>query len=341
VCGKDSSSLPYLKENPEQPVYKMERFPVGFGDHLSKITTRWSVLRTIRQSLEAGSSAATGEDAARAARADFACRYSKVIRDFAYAIAKDDHVADDVSQEVLARMFRGEALPPELGPEKGKFRDWLKRVIRTSVALHFRGKRPSVPIDQFALASKDSPPTSDVVFLKTWRRAVVDAALFGLMRYEEMQGADNHFHRIVTLAIDYPDEKSAELAARLREQSGRDLSDGAFRQQQCRARRIFSDLLVAEVARGIKRPAPRLVEDALIDLGLYEYVRRFLKRRTSGLGESSLIDLGLYEYVRRFLPASWRAEQAQIADLGPHVDGAERLLSDPIQEVRDGGNARD
>ncbi len=239
------------------------------------------------------------------------CEYAVGIRRYAAAIAGDDDVADDVSQEVIARMLSGEALPVRLEPEPGRFRDFLKKVIRNTVNSFHRRKRPTVDIDQVALASEGPPLKSEFVFLLTWRRAVLDSALEGLRRYQETQPG-NHFHRIVLLAFEHPDETTAMLAARLCEQTGQGLSPDAFRKQQERARRKFANLLVSEVAGGLKRPRPGMVESALIDLRLYAYVRRFLRD------------------APHVLPA-------QIDESTPPAAGAEeQTLSDPARDLSNG-----
>jgi DNA-directed RNA polymerase specialized sigma24 family protein len=278
-------------------------------ERLSQIMTRWSILRALRQSLsDASPSATTSDDPA--ARAAYVCEYAKGIRCYAAKIARDDDVADDVSQEVISRLLSGDVLPKKLERGPGRFRDFLKMVIRHAVYAALRRKRPTVPLDQVALACDGPPLESDVVLLLTWRRAILDSALEGLRRYQDAQPS-NHFHRIVLLAIDHPDETTDMLAARLREQTGQSVSPNAFRKQQERARRKFANFLVSEVARGLKRPGPGMLEAALIDLRLYEYVRRFLlDERNAGPVQ-----------IDESMPASASAE--------------ERMLRDPVREVSD------
>jgi RNA polymerase sigma-70 factor (ECF subfamily) len=84
--------------------------------------------------------------------------------------------------------------------------------------------------------------------------------------------------------VDYPDEDSRQLAARVSRQCGRTIQPAAFRKQASRARRLFAEILVTETARTLDDPTPINVEAELIDLDVMKYVRQFLPPdwRTSG-----------------------------------------------------------
>jgi hypothetical protein len=62
-------------------------------------------------------------------------------------------------------------------------------------------------------------------------------------------------------------------------QAGKVLKAEAFRKQVSRARRMFAQFLVKEIAETLDKPAAPDVEDELVDLGLMGYVRDFLPLR--------------------------------------------------------------
>jgi hypothetical protein len=86
----------------------------------------------------------------------------------------------------------------------------------------------------------------------------------------------NLCHTVLRLSADFPDEDSKALAARASKQEGRTIKPEAFRKQVSRARRLFAELLVAEVAQTLEEPTPAQVEEELVAVGLMEYVRDFL-----------------------------------------------------------------
>jgi hypothetical protein len=66
------------------------------------------------------------------------------------------------------------------------------------------------------------------------------------------------------------------------------LHAAAFRKQLSRARRLFTELLVVEVARTLGQPTPEQVKQELIDVGLWRYIQDYLPTR--GPGREALAD---------------------------------------------------
>src|SRR5262249_54204687 len=83
-------------------------------------------------------------------------------------------------------------------------------------------------------------------------------------------------YTVLRLTVDHPDANSRELAARAAERSGQPLSPEAFRKQLSRARRLFAELIAAEVRQTLDGATDQQVQDELADLGLLEYVRDYL-----------------------------------------------------------------
>ena len=70
--------------------------------------------------------------------------------------------------------------------------------------------------------------------------------------------------------------ESPELAQRLSEQLGRTIRAAAYRKQLSRARRLFAELLVREVALTLEAPSTDEVEAELTETGLMSSIRQFL-----------------------------------------------------------------
>src|SRR4051794_3232955 len=84
------------------------------GARLDNVQTPWSLLRLARRETIA---------VAGPARAALVLRYNRAIRNFVEAIVKDPHDADEVVQEVMHRLARGQFANAD--PERGSFRRML------------------------------------------------------------------------------------------------------------------------------------------------------------------------------------------------------------------------
>jgi RNA polymerase sigma factor (sigma-70 family) len=204
-----------------------------------------------------------------------ALRYRAAIRSYVGALVKDQQEADEVAQEVLLRMLRGDFAGAD--PERGRFRDFLKVAVRNMVRSHWaRKQRREGPVDPTWLAATaaDVSP-ADIELTAAWRRSVLQVTLSALDQHQRSH-AGNVFGTLLRLRIDHPDDDSEQLAARLSAVVGRPFRADAARQQLRRARLRFAQLLVEELARGLSDPTPARLEEELNETGLMEYVRDFL-----------------------------------------------------------------
>src|SRR6516225_9748112 len=89
---------------------------------LDEIPTQWSLLRLAQQN---------SFRVAGPARNTLALRYAGAIRSYVGAQVKDQQDADEVAQEVLVRIIRGDFAGAD--PQRGRFRDLLKVAVRNMV----------------------------------------------------------------------------------------------------------------------------------------------------------------------------------------------------------------
>jgi RNA polymerase sigma factor (sigma-70 family) len=218
--------------------------------NLDHITTRWPAIRDPVQ---------------------FVLRYAPAVRKYLEALLRDPHDADEVEQEFLARVV--ERGFPNADPGRGRFRDYLKVAVRNAALNHLRRKRQAPPadLDRLALAA----PEDEQAWVAEWQRCALNKAWRALDQHQA-RTPGNLAHTVLRLSVDHPDEDSEALAARAAAAAGRPLRAGAFRQQLRRARRLFAEVLLREVTQTLEDPAPRRVEEELIELGLMPYVADFL-----------------------------------------------------------------
>jgi RNA polymerase sigma-70 factor (ECF subfamily) len=231
---------------------------------LDEITTQWSLFRCAHQ----GPSGA--------ARNTLALRYAGAIRSYVGALLQNPQDADELSQEVLVRILKGDFAGAT--PERGRFRDLLKVAVRNMVRTWWgrKQRRTPVPLDLARVpAAAGGELPSDAEWVSTWQQNVLKMTWDAMEAYEFSHPGTIAW-TLLRLRADHPDEDLGRLAGRLQAATGRSLRPANLRQQLRRSRLRFAQLLIEELARGLDDPSPQRVEEELIEIGLMEYVRDFL-----------------------------------------------------------------
>jgi RNA polymerase sigma factor (sigma-70 family) len=235
---------------------------------LEAIATRWTLLRRAH-----GQSATAAGDA----RDILVMRYQSAIRRYIGALVHNEQEADDITQDVLIRLLKGDFAGAD--PCRGRFRDLLKVAIRNMVRNTWNREKVrravNVDVAEVAEVVNGHDDEDESRWLAEWRHSVVSLTWTALERDERLHPA-GMVHTILRLRTDYPDESSDQLAERLSVAVGQTVRPDAARQKLRRARLQFVDLLLTEVANGLDQPDPERIEEELIELGLMEMVRKYL-----------------------------------------------------------------
>jgi len=231
------------------------RFDSGPHSRIDQISTRWAVVNDPVQ---------------------FMLRYGPAIQRYLSALIKNPDDAEEVLQDFLLRgLQRGFVRSDSL---RGRFRDYLKTAVRNAALTHYRRRHPAIQGDLLfhELSAPDEPPTgADQEWAAEWRECLLKRAWQGLDTHQR-QSPGNLFYTVLRVSVEHPGEDSRALAERVSRMMGKPLKPEAFRKQVSRARRLFAELIVAEVQHTLEEPTPDLVEEELIEIGLMEYVRDFL-----------------------------------------------------------------
>ncbi|MBX7104566.1 MAG: sigma-70 family RNA polymerase sigma factor [Gemmataceae bacterium] len=213
--------------------------------YLDDISTRWAVVGDPLQ---------------------FVLRYAPAVRGYIAALLPDTHAADDVCQDFLEQVLRKGFMTA--APDRGRFRHYLKAAIRNAVRMHFRkqSRLPATLADELDVGDEPQDP-----WAAAWRQCILDRAWESLHR-QQRQGGPPFFH-VLRAAVDHPDDDSRTQAARLTTTTGRPITAEAFRQQLHRARKLFAEALIAEVAATVQARQPDAIAEELADLQLLEFVR--------------------------------------------------------------------
>jgi len=214
----------------------------------------------------------------------FVMRYAPAIQGYLGVFLKNPHDVEDVCQAFLLRVVERGVV--DEGNLHGRFRDYLIATVRNAALAHLR-RRPlpvhdGVPIAEIPNADAFEFP-EDEEWLSRWRRVVL-ASVWETLENHERENPGNLGHTVLRVLVDFPEEDSTQLAARVSKKCGRVIQPEAFRKQVSRARRLFAELLVAETASTLDDPTPLHVEEELIEIGVMKYVKPFLPPdwRTSG-----------------------------------------------------------
>lgn len=236
--------------------------------HLSQIDTPWKL---VREAHESGAAAGT-------ARELLLRRYSPAVLAFLTRITKNREAGDELYQEFAVRLLQGGFERATI--EKGRFRDYLKSSLRHLV-VDYRRRENGGPqrylqdiVDRTDVAD---PASDDAEFDGVWRDDLLARAWRQL---EELQrSSDQPWHTVLRLRVDHPDWNSTMLASEAATLSNRSISQAGARKLLQRAREMFTDLLIGEVSGYLDSPARDVLEQELIEVGLYEWCKSGLDRR--------------------------------------------------------------
>jgi RNA polymerase sigma factor (sigma-70 family) len=198
--------------------------------------------------------------------------YGPAVRCYLLSILRDEHDTEEVLQDLLVQVTeRGFRCAD---PERGRFRDYLRTVVRNAAFRQLQ-RRAARPLGDEALdlvASEDEP---DRGWQDEWRKCLLDKAWRDLERHQRA-ARGNLSYTVLRMSVDHADEDSTRLAARASELSGQPLAPAAFRKQLSRARRAFADLIAAEVANTLDDPSPEAVREELAAIELLDYLSGFM-----------------------------------------------------------------
>jgi RNA polymerase sigma-70 factor (ECF subfamily) len=206
----------------------------------------------------------------------FVRRYTPAIRKYLSALIRNRHDAEDVLQDFLLRVLTHGFL--RVKREGGRFRDYLKAAVRNAALNHLQRRTAPMPGTRPSpgrLAADPPPLAADRVWVAHWRETLLDRAWLALKRHQ-LHTPGNRAYTVLRLAVKYPGAASQALAARVGAATGHPLRADALRKQLSRARRLFAQYLVNQVAQTLDQATPDQMEEELCELGLMGYVRGLL-----------------------------------------------------------------
>jgi RNA polymerase sigma-70 factor (ECF subfamily) len=235
------------------------------GHRLGSLSTSWTLVRQAH---------GDSRDAAAAAQRLLFERYAGAVQRYLVAVVGDVHTADELTQEfgllLIRRKFQ------RLDPDRGRFRDYVKTVLRHLAHRHHKKtirqprSLPAAIAEQ--LAGSLSAGDFSQCFDESWRQQLLARV------WERLAQVQPAYHAVLRLRADYPEMGSVELAHQLSRSGKNPTSADNVRQTLRRARERFGDLLLHEVVCSLDEPTPAKIEDELRELRLLEYCGEALDR---------------------------------------------------------------
>jgi RNA polymerase sigma-70 factor (ECF subfamily) len=249
--------------------------------NLANVATQWSRILQAQD---------TKGDTAVFARNELLVRYHEAVLRYLRGELRDDNAAGQLYSDFAVRILEVDAFLKRADPDRGRFRDYLKSVLRHMVIDYYRaGNRQRKKEQELLLggamepvAAPDAPEDEDHRFTQCWRQELVNQTWRALEDAEKRGGQP--WHTVLHLQGEHPALRSAQIAEKLAALVGRPFSAEGVRKLVQRAREMFGDLLLQEVARSLQTSATDRVgaerlEQELIELGLlFKYCKEPLKR---------------------------------------------------------------
>lgn len=247
---------------------------------LGQLATQWTQVFQARE--------AHG-DRAEAARHELLVRYHQAVYRYFHNELRDPHAAGKLFSNFALRILEVHAFLKRADPEKGRFRDYLRTVLKRMVIDHYRAQQRELKRQQPFLADGAhepaevaSTPEEDQRFLDLWRQELIDQAWKALEQAEKTIGQP--YAALLRYQSDHPGCRSAQIADHFSSLGEKKYTAAGVRQLIHRAREHFGGLLVQEVARSLRSTegenvSAERIEQELIELNLlFSYCKAALER---------------------------------------------------------------
>ncbi|MEM9410630.1 MAG: sigma-70 family RNA polymerase sigma factor [Planctomycetota bacterium] len=234
------------------------------NDHLSQIVTHWSNIYMVHDQAE---SQASFQQSIQ----QFLNRYGRPIRKYLLGATQDKMVAEELAQEFAYRFVRGDLR--HASPHKGRFRDFLKTVLRNIVNDYRRvrvGESATEVDDQSTPIHLDPFAASETEFNESWRSEIINATWQRLKELEKSR--NNHFFTVLNFRAQNPSLNSQSVADELSKTLPNPVSANWVRQNLKRARSKFWSILLDEISNTLSPNATyEEIETELAELKLLNF----------------------------------------------------------------------
>ena len=173
--------------------------------------------------------------------------------------------------EFSVRVMNGNALA-HVTPEKGRFRDYLRTILKNLVRDHYRYQgRAHEQLNEMEEANIEAK-FSDQTFYQQWRIELTMQAMQAMGNSERAR--DRELYAVLQLKMAPKKMSLAAMALQLTNVLGRPVNAAWVGRQTFAARERLRDLVRREVRKSLFDPTEEAVNEELADLGMLEFVRK-------------------------------------------------------------------
>ena len=235
---------------------------------ISQLSTNWSEIFAANHRVNDESEST--ESTSQAQRAVLE-KYGPCVLRYLLGATQNSDAAEELAQEFAFRFVRGDLCGAN--PDKGRFRDYLRVVLRNLVNDHFRRNRQSVDLSRHIQEQNVDPfEELDREFHSQWRNQVLDSTWSSLKQEQGEKG--NHFHTVLEFRARNAKLSSQQMSAQLSEILSKKVTADWVRQTIHRARQRFATLLLSEVKKTIQpQDDVDQLREELADLQLLELIQ--------------------------------------------------------------------
>jgi RNA polymerase sigma-70 factor (ECF subfamily) len=193
------------------------------------------------------------------------------------AAVRDAESASELAQEFALKVLRGQL--GGVAPERGRFREYVKGVLRHLIVDYYRRPRREVQLREDM--PEPASPGDDVAELdrewaRGWRQELLNRAWTALDDHEARTGQPVSI--VLRFRAEHAELRSHDMAEQLGARLGRELTPDWVRQTLHRARERFGELLLGEIADTLSDPGVGDLEEELVELELLQYCQGALEQ---------------------------------------------------------------
>jgi DNA-directed RNA polymerase specialized sigma24 family protein len=227
-------------------------------DRLNDIATQWTQVHV----------ALTGQgESAAQAQSELFERYGGAMRRYLLAALRDPSAVDDLTQEFAVALVSGGFR--KVRAERGRFRDYVKGVLFRLVRKHWRrqGRAPKpLALDVDLTDPECFAAACDEQFRQSWRDELLART------WEDLALREPTYFTVLHFRAAHPDMRTEDMLEELSPQLGKPLTAQGVRQTLHRARKLFTRLLMQQIAGSLEFPSPEAIHEELRELDLATFV---------------------------------------------------------------------
>ncbi len=232
-------------------------------ERLNRMSTHWAtVIKAHDQT----------KDGANSARAEILYRYHEPVFRYLVAAVQDLDAAEEIAQEFAVRFLWGDF--HRVNPLRGRFRDYLKKVLVNMVIDHFKEKQrsPKQLSDDAIVPAKSVNSNSSIQeFDQALCHELIQRA------WSKLKKDRPKYHHVLRIRSENEELSSRDIAVRLSNELDDPVSAEWVRKAMQRGRARFAKLLITEVRTTLNCSTIDELRRELKDLNLLKHCGDVLK----------------------------------------------------------------